>query len=70
MSVEDYDVWVIQFGKVYLVGMPYQDTKVCRFSENIYDAVQFQNYFQAYGFADRFGGKAMRFNPVTGKVCV
>lgn len=68
MSVEEYDTHVIQIGNVYLVAVAYEDTKVCRLSENIYDGIRVPEEEVARKLARMVSGKAVKFNPVTGKV--
>ena len=68
MDVSVYDRWVIQFGNVYLVAVAYEDTKMCRLSDSPYDAATIDVYEDAMDFARHVGGKAVKFNPVTGVV--
>lgn len=68
MKVNDYDTWIIRFGKVYLVAVAYEDTGMCRFSESIYNAARFSDWNDANMIARRTGGEIMRFNPVTGVI--
>lgn len=68
MSIKDYDVWVIRFGTVFLVAMPYADTKVCRLSQNVSDALQIADAEKARMVAGMSGGIAVKFNPITGVV--
>ena len=67
MKVSDYDVYIVQFGTVYLVAMPYEDTKVCRLSDSPYDAMPFRHPEDAQRIARLADGTAIMFNPVTGK---
>ena len=68
MKVSDYDGWVIRYGKVFLVAVAYEDTKMCRFSESPYNAAMFMDMNDAIGIAGRTGGEVVRFNPVSGEV--
>lgn len=68
MKVSDYDTYVIRYGNVYLVAVAYEDTKICRFSDSPYDALPFDDVYEAKRVASRTGGSAVRFNPVTGKI--
>lgn len=68
MNVDSYDVWVIKLNKVFLVGIPYEDTKVCRLSENVYDAAQIPDKDTAEAVAAMAGGEIVKFNPIIGRL--
>ena len=68
MKVEDYDAWVIRVGTVFLVGMPYTDTGMCRLSNSPYDAVKIKDECVAQRLAKLAGGEAVEFNPAIGRV--
>ena len=70
MDISTFDVWIVRFGTVFLVAVAYEDTKMCRFSESKYDAVQFTDMNDAIWVAKRSGGEVVRFNPITGKISV
>ena len=68
MSVTIYDAYVVRIGNVYLVGLAYEDTKMCRFSENVYDAARFEYWSDAQQLASKARGDVIKFNPITGSV--
>jgi len=68
MKVSEYDSWIIQVGGVFLVGMPYEDTMMCRLSNSPYDAVPIEEQCVAERLARMAGGQAVKWNPVTGRV--
>ena len=68
MKVEDFDTYIIQYGNVYLISVAYEDTGMCRLSENKYDALRIPDPKDAVKIAKASGGKAVKFNPITGSV--
>ena len=52
----------------YLVGVPYTDTLMVRWSVNKYDAAQFRRRRIARRVADRVGGRVVIFNPLNGNI--
>lgn len=68
MRVEDYDGWIIRVGSVYLVGIPYEDTGMCRLSNSPYEAARFDDVTVAVRLAKMANGNAVRFNPISGRV--
>lgn len=68
MKIEEYDSWIVQVGEVYLVGMPYERTGMCRLSNSRYEALRFDDAAVASRIAHMAGGRAVRFNPISGRV--
>jgi nitrous oxide reductase accessory protein NosL len=68
MDVKEYDSWIIRYGTVYLVGMPYEDTGMCRLSNSPWDAVPISDEHAARRLARMSGGEAVTWNPVTGRI--
>lgn len=66
--MSDYAYFIVRDGKQYLVGMPYTDTLVLRWSTSPYDACPIHRRTIAKRVADRVGGKIAEFNPITGVV--
>ena len=59
-------VFIIEKNGEYLVGVPYTDTLMIRFSVSKYDAAQFHRRRTARKVASRVGGHVMIFDPLTG----
>lgn len=68
MKVSDYDTYIVQYGKVYLVAVAYEDTKMCRLSNSPYDALTFDDVYDAKRVAGITRGSVASFNPITGRV--
>ena len=68
MKVSDYDTHLIRYGSVYLASVAYEDTGMCRLSENKYDAVRIPDRSDAERIASASGGEVVKFNPITGSV--
>jgi hypothetical protein len=68
MDIKEYDSWIIRYGTVYLVGVPYEDTGMCRLSNSPYDAAQITEEHVARKLARLSGGEAVIWNPVTGRI--
>ena len=60
--------FVIRKDGEYLVGVPYTDTLMIRWSTSPYDGVRLHRRSTARKIADRVGGTVMEFNPLTGRV--
>lgn len=67
MNIKEYDVYIVQIKNVFLVGIPYEDTGVCRLSDSPYDAARFSSRSDARMIARMAGGTEVLFNPITGK---
>lgn len=60
--------FVIRKDGEYLVGVPYTDTLMIRWSTSPYDGVRLHRRSTARKIADRVGGMVAEFNPLTGRV--
>ena len=63
-----HERYIIQKGKEYLVGMPYDDTAFMRYSNSTYDAYRTKSFNTAIRVARMIGGKVVVFNRLTGEV--
>ena len=52
----------------YLVGVPYTDTLMIRWSWSAYDAYRFWRRSTAKAVAERVGGSVKQFDSLTGEV--
>lgn len=68
MRIDDFNVYIVRLGNVYLVAMAYEDTGMCRLSESPYNALQFHDRADARKIAVMSGGQDVMFNPLTGRV--
>ena len=62
------EVFIVTKNGGYLVGVPYTDTLMVRWSVNKYDAAQFHRRRSARRVADRVGGRVVIFNPLNGNI--
>jgi len=62
------EYYVIKKDGKYLVGCPYDDTSFIRFSTDKYDGYRDKDFVKMRIAAHTFGGKVMRFNPITGDI--
>ena len=60
--------FVIRKDGEYLVGVPYTDTLMIRWSTSPYDGVRLHRRSTAKKIADRVGGMVAEFNPLNGRV--
>ena len=60
--------FVIRKDGEYLVGVPYTDTLITRWSTSPYDVVRLHRRTIAKRIADRVGGTVAEFNPLNGRV--
>ena len=58
--------YIVQKGKKFLMGKPYDDSAFCRFSSSPYDGWQSRNFNECIVIAKQIGGKVMLFNRLTG----
>ena len=61
-------VFVIRKDGEYLVGVPYTDTLMTRWSTSPYDGAQLHRRSTAKKIAERVGGTVAEFNPLNGRV--
>ena len=62
-----YEWYIIQVGRLYLIGKPYDDSDLIRFSQSVWDGCRFKNFDTAIRVARRFDGRVIRFNSITGR---
>ena len=68
--MENEKVLIIRKNGEYLVGLPYSDTLMIRWSTSPWDGVRLHRRSTAKKVADRVGGIVAEFNPVTGRVAL
>jgi len=68
MDISKYDVWLVRVGQEYLVAVAYDDTKMCRWSNSPFDALQITDINSAMIVARAAKGTVVRFNTITGKL--
>ena len=66
-KTDRYAVYIVRNGTEYLVGVPYTDTLVLRWSTSPYDSCPIHRLRIAKRIAERVGGEVVRFNPITGR---
>ena len=64
----DLSCWVVRKNRQYLVAIPEMLGAKPKYSPNAYDAAQIKNPNDARRVADKVGGNAHRFDPLTGEV--
>ena len=60
-----YTAFIVRKGTEYLVGVPYTDTLMLRWSTSPYDSCPIHRRKVAKRVADRVGGEVVEFNPIT-----
>ena len=68
MTVNDAWVLIIRMGNKYLVGLPYTDTLMIRWSSSPYDAYPMHRKRIAKKVAEMVGGEVVCFNPILGEI--
>lgn len=61
-----HERYIVQKGRLFLVGCPYDDTSYCRWSNSPYDGYQTEKFSKAIGVAKAIGGKVMVLNRLNG----
>lgn len=64
----DLSCWVVRKNRQYLVALSEMCGFKPKYSPHVYDAAQIENANDARRVADKVGGNAHRFNPLTGEV--
>ena len=62
--------YVIRKNGEYLVGIPYTDTLMIRWSISPYDGIRIHRRSTAKRIANRVGGIVAEFNPINGRVTI
>ena len=60
--------YIIQKGKEFLVGCPYDDSAYVRYSNSKYDSYQMKEFSTAISVAKSIGGKVMVLNRLNGEL--
>ena len=63
-----HERYIIQKGRLFLMGVPYDDTSYCRWTNSPYDAYNGKSFNTAIRVAKRLGAKVVVFNRLTGTV--
>ena len=66
--MESRKVLIVRKNGEYLVGIPYTDTLMIRWSTSPFDGYQLHRRSTAKKVADRVGGMVAEFDPITGRV--
>ena len=58
--------YVIQKGRCFLMGLPYDDSAFCRYTNSPYDGWQSKSFNTSIRVAKQIGAKVVVFNRLTG----
>lgn len=66
--VSSNERYIIQKGKEFLMGCPYEDSDFCRWSNSPYNGWQSKSFNTAIMIVGMLGAKVVKFNRLTGNV--
>lgn len=65
--LKENECYIIQVDGQYLIGKPYADSNLIRYSHSPWDGCRTRNFGLAIRVAKRLGGMVMKFNLLNGR---